>query len=137
MKCVVNSCKCSNVHTSVNYCTFHKIPKDPVLRRKWLRSIGRDPKEFSVNSAGICTHHFDSSCYVTVLKNGLLQSSSKRLNKDALPTLFLDQEETAWMQEEEIEVVEIVSENCNQQGFYSKIEISCKWVIIRNLRSPG
>jgi hypothetical protein len=116
MKCVVKSCKCSNVRTSVNYCTFHKIPKDPVLRRKWLRSIGRDPKEFSVNSAGICTHHFDPTCYVTVLKNGLLQSSSKRLKKDAIPTLFFDHGETSWIQEEieVVEIVEIVSKNCDQ-----------------------
>ena len=96
MKCVIESCKCSNYRTSVNYCTFHKIPKDATNRRKWLRAIGRDPNEFSVNSAGICTHHFEPNCYVSVLKNGLLHTSSKKLRKDAIPTLYLDQQETAW-----------------------------------------
>ena len=96
MKCVIESCNCSNYRTSVNYCTFHKIPKDATNRRKWLRAIGRDPNEFSVNSAGICTHHFEPNCYVSVLKNGLLHTSSKKLRKDAIPTLYLDQQETAW-----------------------------------------
>ena len=107
MKCVIKSCKSSNYHAS-NYhetLTFHKIPKDIILRNKWLKAIHRNPQEFSVNSSACCSRHFEPHYYITSLKGSLLHTSTKKLKKGAIPTLFLDLEETSWKEGEEIQVL--------------------------------
>ena len=107
MKCVIKSCKSSNYH-AYNYhetLTFHKIPKDIILRNKWLKAIHRNPQEFSVNSSACCSRHFEPHDYITSLKGSLLHTSTKKLKKGAIPTLFLDHEETSWKEGEEIQVL--------------------------------
>ena len=106
MKCVIKSCNCSNyrknAHSIVE--TFHKVPKDRVLRNEWLRAINRNPQEYSVNACGVCSCHFDPSLYITSLKGSLLHTSTKKLKKGAIPTLYLDHEETSWERNEESQV---------------------------------
>ena len=107
MKCVIKSCKSSNYrkNASCHVETFHKIPKDRILRDKWLKAINRNPQEFSVNSSGCCRRHFEPHDYITSLKGSLLHISTKKLKKGAIPTLFLDHEETSWKEGEEIQVL--------------------------------
>ena len=102
MKCVINSCKNSNLrkNASSHVEIFHKIPEDRILRNKWLKAINRNPEKFSVNAAICCSRHFESHCYI----NSVLYRRSKKLKKDAIPTLFLDHEETSWKEGEEIQV---------------------------------
>ena len=106
MKCVIKSCKSSNYRKNAN-ChveTFHKIPKDRILRDEWLKAINRNPQEFSVNSSGCCSRHFEPRDYIISLKGSLLHTSTKKLKKDAVPTLFLDHDEISWKEGEEIQV---------------------------------
>ena len=93
MKCAIKSCKASNVRKNASSIlpTFHKIPNDPVQQRAWLRAINRQD-QFSVKSAIVCANHFTPDCYV----NSLLEVKSKKLKKGAIPTLFLEEEETIW-----------------------------------------
>ena len=107
MKCVIKSCKSSNYrkNASCHVETFHKIPKDIILRNKWLKAIHRNPQEFSVNSSACCSRHFEPHNYITSLKGSLLRTSTKKLKKGAIPTLFLDHEETSWKEGEEIQVL--------------------------------
>ena len=104
MKCAIKSCKASNLRKNASSIlpTFHKIPKDPALRRAWLNAINRQDA-FSVNSAIVCSCHFTSDCYV----NSLLEVKSKKLRKGAIPTLFLEQEETIW-KGEHVQVRDII-----------------------------
>ena len=98
MKCAVNSCKSSNFRKNADSIlpTFHIFPKDPGLRNQWLRAIKREANEFSVNHSGVCANHFSPECYIVNVRT---QTTSKRLKKNATPTLFLDHEETAWVME--------------------------------------
>ena len=119
MKCVIKSCKSSNYrkNASCHVETFHKIPKDKILRDKWLKAINRNPREFSVNSSGCCCRHFEPHDYITSLKGsfGIYKTSTKKLKKDAVPTLFLDHEETSWKEGEEIQV-------CTCTSFYISLQ---------------
>ena len=103
MKCVIKSCKSSNYrkNASCHVETFHKIPNDRILRDKWLKAINRNPEKFSVNAAICCSRHFESHDYI----NSWLYERSKKLKKDAVPTLFLDHEETSWEEGEKIQVL--------------------------------
>ena len=113
MKCVINSCKNSNLrkNASSHVETFHSIPKDRILRNKWLKAINRNPEEFSVNAAICCSRHFESHNYI----NSVLYKRSKKLKKGAVPTLFLDHEETSWKEGEEIQV-------CTCTPFYISLQ---------------
>ena len=115
MKCVIKSCKSSNYrkNASCHVETFHKIPKDRILRDKWLKAINRNPQKFSVDAAICCSRHFEPHNYITSLKGSLLHTSTKKLKKGAIPTLFLDHEETSWKEGEEIQVL------------YAPLYISC------------
>ena len=110
MKCAVISCKSSNFRKNADSIlpTFHKFPNDPVLRNAWLRELNRNANEFSVGHSGVCSHHFSPDCYIV---NARTQTTSKRLKKNALPTLFLHQEETVW----DMEHVQV----CNLNSFFS------------------
>ena len=105
MKCVIKSCKSNKKkkNASCHVETFHKIPKDRILRDKWLKAINRNPQEYSVNACGVCSCHFDPSLYITSLKGSLLHTSTKKLKKGAIPTLYLDHEETSWEEGEKIQ----------------------------------
>ena len=101
-KCVIQSCACS---TTLKNCpgdspSFHKIPKDHALRRKWLDAINRSDN-FSVNSSVVCGHHFTNDCFYHPLSEQLMPSVSykRKLSKDAFPTLFLISQETSWEKE--------------------------------------
>ena len=109
MKCVIKSCKNSNLRKNAGSHVeiFHKIPKDIILRNKWLKAINRNPREFKVNAAICCSRHFEPHDYInTGLKGsfGIYKLKPKRLKNDAVPTLFLDHEETSWKEGEEIQV---------------------------------
>ena len=101
-KCAIPSCKCS---TNLKNChgdspSFHKIPKDHALRRKWLDAINRSDG-FSVNSAVVCGHHFKTECFYHPLSDQLMPGVSykRKLSKDAVPTIFLHDQETTWKRE--------------------------------------
>ena len=98
MKCAIKSCKSSNFRKNADSIlpSFHIFPKDPVLRNQWLRALNREANSFSVNHSGICALHFSPDCYIINVRT---QATSKRLKKNATPTLFLDHEETAWVME--------------------------------------
>ena len=93
MKCAIKTCKASNLRKNASSIlpTFHRIPKDPALRRAWLNAIDRKDA-FSANAAIVCSCHFTPDCYI----NSLLEIRSKKLKKGSIPTLYLDHEETTW-----------------------------------------
>ena len=117
MKCAINSCKNSNLRKNANSHVeiFHSIPKDKILRDKWLKAINRNPQKFSVDAAICCSRHFESYDYVRGLNGSNGTFTSKKLKKGAVPTLFLDHEETSWKEGEEIQV-------CTCTPFYISLQ---------------
>ena len=81
---------CSNTYSD-NLSLF-KFPKDPALRRKWVKNVQRtralwsDPSEYSV----LCSQHFDSSCFEpdSELASQMDMQKHRKLKDDAVPTLF-------------------------------------------------
>ncbi|KAJ2943384.1 hypothetical protein O0L34_g12194 [Tuta absoluta] len=81
--CVVKSCKNNNISKSSPGLSFHKFPRDPVLRDQWTQIIRQTknndnwtPSDFCV----VCSEHFES-VDLYCARTGL-----HRLRKDAIPT---------------------------------------------------
>jgi hypothetical protein len=69
--------------------SYHRLPKDPKLRKVWLQSCHRKD-EFNHDQARICENHFLPSDFERDLKNELLKLPTRKLlKKGSLPTLNL------------------------------------------------
>lgn len=82
---------CSNHTRNQNKLSFkfHSFPKDNETRKKWVHACRR-ADSFSVDTARICSVHFESSAYARDLKSELLNLPPKQvLKQDAVPTLNL------------------------------------------------
>jgi hypothetical protein len=68
---------------------YHKFPKDPIVRQKWIDSCKR-PNPFNPNTSQICSVHFTTEDYVRDLRSELLNLKPKhRLKPEAVPSLHL------------------------------------------------
>ncbi|KAK2892282.1 uncharacterized protein [Channa argus] len=78
--------------------TFHRFPKDAVMRQKWLAVAHRDEGSLRTNSY-LCSQHFESSCF-TLNEDGQLT-----LSPDAVPTVIsveVNEEEAAVPTDEDV-----------------------------------
>ncbi|XP_049874047.1 THAP domain-containing protein 1-like [Pectinophora gossypiella] len=82
MACVAAGCmsRMGVLSESDQKISFHRFPKDPNLRNKWIQNMKRDNWRPSPYSR-LCSLHFDVSCY----RAGY---TSKTLHSDAVPTIF-------------------------------------------------
>ena len=129
MKCVINSCKNSNLrkNASSHVEIFHKIPEDRILRNKWLKAINRNPQNFSVDAAICCSRHFESHDYI----NSGLYERLTRLKKNAVPTLFLDHEETSWEEGEKIQVlIHLITFHWKLSVYYRHFDLYLFYILI-------
>ncbi|XP_076299443.1 uncharacterized protein LOC143218242 [Lasioglossum baleicum] len=75
--CCIKNCKeRQNRDTNIS---FHKFPKDPELREKWIKAINCENFEPSAHSR-VCSKHFESDCFV-----GNSWSSKRNLRYDTIP----------------------------------------------------
>ncbi|XP_074038344.1 relative of woc isoform X2 [Leptinotarsa decemlineata] len=96
--CIVS--ECDSTDATKPPLTFHLIPKDDVLRKKWLKAINRTEDEVNKRSK-VCSEHFKNSDYsVTRLnyttgnKNTPTGSEFKVLKNEAVPSLNLPPKST-------------------------------------------
>ncbi|XP_046753003.1 uncharacterized protein LOC124416141 isoform X2 [Diprion similis] len=86
-KCCVPSCKLQSDDPEGFQVSFHKLPKDPDIQRKWLESINNsenvklEPKKFMY----VCGLHFKREAFYY---SGLCKL--KRIKKNHYPTIFFD-----------------------------------------------
>lgn len=81
----INSCR---LQKKLNF-IWHRFPKDNETRQKWINTCRR-ADSFSVDSARICSVHFDDSDYLRDLKSELLNLPPKRVLKpSSVPHLNL------------------------------------------------
>ncbi|XP_076296541.1 uncharacterized protein LOC143216874 [Lasioglossum baleicum] len=97
--CCIKNCK-ERQNRDKNI-SFHKFPKNPELREKWIKAINRKDFEPSVHSR-ICSKHFEKDCFV-----GNAWSTKRNLKYDALPCVLKAPPETPRTQP-----IEIVSIPC-------------------------
>ncbi|KAL1479943.1 hypothetical protein MTO96_051460 [Rhipicephalus appendiculatus] len=69
MKCSVLKCK-SYAHFRPKPLSFHRFPKDPDLRRKWISAIGRDPSWAPTKYSTVCSEHFSARDFMTGIPGG-------------------------------------------------------------------
>ena len=89
---MVRSCAafgCTNKWKADSDITFHRIPKDVNLRKKWIQNIKREGKLPKDENFLICSIHFEENCFQRDLQAELMGTKRKRLlTADAVPTLF-------------------------------------------------
>lgn len=100
-KCVAVSCNSgyasssSSSTTSGFKVTFHRFPKDTILRRKWLSRLSRENFTPSSHSR-LCSRHFVDSDFMTCRNDSNRSRSSAKsatpkrrlLKSDAVPSVF-------------------------------------------------
>lgn len=85
--CAVYGCtnNSSNTDSTIQYYYF---PKHPMFLQQWIGACWR-PDVIDVNTAQICSIHFDNSCYSHEYKMDYLGNYTKMLKFDSVPTLYL------------------------------------------------
>ena len=88
--CAANGCH--NRTENNKEVSFHKIPKEPALRKAWYVAIGRIELPESGN---VCSAHFTSDCYEDNVKLQLCpelfpnrRSTKRRLKPNAIPSIL-------------------------------------------------
>lgn len=93
-KCAVKGCENRYRHRKSNL-TFHRIPKDPEIRKKWVLACKYDDsrRRHDTDARVCCTHFEESSYEPTSLKYTLLNiavpKNQRRLKAGAVPTILL------------------------------------------------
>lgn len=81
--CAIAVCK------NPNNVSYYSFPKEPSLRKIWVKACKRDDP-FNPNQARLCQQHFDEKYFERDLLNELLKKPQKmKLKPDAVPTLRL------------------------------------------------
>ncbi|KAL0962599.1 hypothetical protein UPYG_G00342320 [Umbra pygmaea] len=82
--CCVPKCTSSKRNKSCRGQTFHRFPKDAVLRREWIHKIRRDPgRHFKITvDTKVCSDHFTEECFLKTLVG------IRKLKRGVVPTLF-------------------------------------------------
>jgi hypothetical protein len=69
-----------------NGISYHRFPKDPIIRKKWIDACMRKDS-FNPDSSCVCSNHFVDEDYDRDLRNELLGLPQKRkLKKEAVPS---------------------------------------------------
>ncbi|XP_055382055.1 THAP domain-containing protein 2-like [Condylostylus longicornis] len=86
--CKVQYCKSKYKNSETNNVQFHRFPKNPELRKIWIKACCNKELKFAEN-ASICALHFRKEDYS--LKSNLLNVPlhKRRLKETAIPTLHL------------------------------------------------
>uniref|UniRef100_A0A3B3CHQ8 THAP domain-containing protein 1 n=1 Tax=Oryzias melastigma TaxID=30732 RepID=A0A3B3CHQ8_ORYME len=83
-RCVVMFCS-NSCHTGQS---VHVFPKNPVLRRQWIRFVEVKRANFKLTeNSVICGAHFEKECMSNALKIAMGYSVRPLLSPDAVPTI--------------------------------------------------
>ena len=94
-KCVAWGCSRGNE----DGVTLHHFPKDVNLRQRWSAAVARYRKDWKgpSNASMLCSMHFQATCYedsVVIMETvGMSSGQKRRLKKEAVPTLFPNQQD--------------------------------------------
>ncbi|XP_072765939.1 uncharacterized protein [Anoplolepis gracilipes] len=93
-QCAVSSCRNSHRRTRKQSVRYHRFPHRPEVRELWVRACGREPlangdAPFNINTARVCSIHFDVKFYEDESREQMMQGNQKRnrLRLGAVPTI--------------------------------------------------
>ncbi|KAK2558915.1 THAP domain-containing protein 2 [Acropora cervicornis] len=87
---MVNCCVpgCTNYSAKSTNISYHKIPKDPQLRKAWISRLRRENLP-PLKNCYVCSEHFDNECFESDFMEQLIgEKKRKRLKVDAIPSIF-------------------------------------------------
>ena len=92
-RCVAAGC----LNTARPGIALYKFPKDPVLRKQWVRQMHRTRAKWTATVDGnrevLCSKHFTAECFeesaALASQFGISYKRSRRLVRGAVPTIFL------------------------------------------------
>lgn len=84
MRCAVSTCgnsfkkiESSGVEELKEHISFHRFPKDPILRKIWVKKCSREDK-WNPDTSYICSTHFESGYFEHNFKAEFLNIIPKR-----------------------------------------------------------
>ncbi|GJQ74520.1 hypothetical protein Trydic_g21387 [Trypoxylus dichotomus] len=123
-KCLVYGCP-TNISENDPSIKYYYFPKHPVIAQQWLNCCCMwNPEEVDLDTAKICSIHFDESCYSTDYETIDYVHYERVLKYDALPTQYLPQQTIIYR------VTTIEEENLPEQHYETT------GVIIQNTQVP-
>ncbi|EZA57382.1 hypothetical protein X777_02645 [Ooceraea biroi] len=89
--CCVKYCTSRTSYKKTENMKYFRFPKDAVIRQRWFDARQKTDLNIKVDTAMICSNHFDDDCFVTEstkpkVKNGPVKEI-KRLKKDSNKTV--------------------------------------------------
>ena len=78
---------CTNRSSNKKNLSFHRIPKNDDLKKKWLHNLKRQNIPATIF---VCSEHFEADCFKCDLRAELMPGTKPKneLKDDAVPTLF-------------------------------------------------
>lgn len=92
-QCSVNTCRNSHRRTRGRRIRYHRFPRIPEVRSRWVEACGRAPLPngdvpFNVKTARICSLHFTVESYEKDMEHLVLGLPMRsRLRRGAVPTV--------------------------------------------------
>ena len=85
--CMVPDCTNGSKSTKGTGTSFHRLPKEKTLAKKWIEKTRRKnpPKR---ESCYVCSIHFKPECFEMSFKHLLGQKAKKNLKANSIPTIF-------------------------------------------------
>ncbi|XP_024875988.1 THAP domain-containing protein 1 A-like, partial [Temnothorax curvispinosus] len=94
--CCIKHCT-SRTSDKTKNLKFFGFPKEDVIRQQWLDACKRKETDIKVDTAMICSNHFDADCFIMEWTQPRLKNvpakEMKRLRKNSIPTKMLIPEE--------------------------------------------
>ncbi|XP_071567384.1 uncharacterized protein [Temnothorax nylanderi] len=91
--CCIKNCKNRTDHNTTKSIKYFSFPKETAVRQQWLNACQRKESDMKVDSARICSIHFEENCFSLEKTNPrLINQPAKevlRLKKGCIPTKFL------------------------------------------------
>ncbi|XP_077276724.1 uncharacterized protein LOC143905279 [Temnothorax americanus] len=91
--CSIKNCKNRTCDGDAKGITFFRFPKEIPIRKQWLNACQQTETSLKVDSARICSDHFDTNCFIMEFtkprSKNTLAKEVRRLKKGSVPCNML------------------------------------------------
>ncbi|XP_024893733.1 uncharacterized protein LOC112468685 [Temnothorax curvispinosus] len=91
--CSIKNCKNRTCDGDARGITFFRFPKEIPIRKQWLNACQQTETSLKVDSARICSDHFDTNCFIMEFtkprSKNTLAKEVRRLKKGSVPCKML------------------------------------------------
>ncbi|XP_077275809.1 uncharacterized protein LOC143904771 isoform X1 [Temnothorax americanus] len=93
--CIIN-CKSRTYYAEKKGIIFYRFPNEENIRQAWINACQRSEESIKIDSARICSLHFDDDCFITKWTDSIKAPPKqlRRLKVGSIPTKMLTLEKT-------------------------------------------